>query len=487
MKNILILANGNLAKHFVEWVGKSRIGDNHYYIVCPNNNFNMNLTSKSNFKFINTDPTSYMRLQKIMDKIEFAIAFVVMTDRDESLYAFKNIRMIDKKILVILVSRWDDFALNDEDDDNISIININEIMAGHLYEYLPNVPVIAKNIGLGRGEIMEILVPFGSSFAYRHIGSLSHRKWRIVAVYRKEKQIFPNNAMMLKPNDTLIVIGNPIMLEGVYKTINQRKGLFPEPFGKTLYLILDMNEKREDILLQVNEAIFLSNQLSKTKLSIRLISCKNRKWFTFYQPQNSYSLLKELKKMENEYISINMSENNNDIYKTIDYDMSQLDIGLFLLNRNLFTKTKFKEYLYGITRPIYIFGEKSIYNINEAVILMGDEVQMESLSSSVFDIAETLGLKLSLCDFNPEGDYSDKEKIIEHYESLSTLYNFKINIVKKEANPITELRNHDDILHIAPFTRTIMDKPLFNFFSTRISRYFLSIKKHPQLLIPIEN
>ena len=472
MKNILILANGEMAKHFVQWVGKSRIDDNHYYITCSEHHADALPVSMGNLNFINIDPTSLMRLEKIMDEHDFSTVFVVMNKKDESLYALKNIRMINPKIFVVFVSKWDDLLL---DDENLTLLNVNELLSVNLYEKLPNVPMIAKNIGLGKGEIMEILIPFGSSFAYRHIGSISHRKWRVVAIYRKEKQIFPNSATMLLPNDRLIVIGNPIVLEEVYKRINRRQGVFPEPFGKNLYLIIDMQQSHEEIQIEIDEAIFLKNQLPKTKLYIRFMHIQ------------SIRDLHQYRSLESDSISLLINYKDSEIFTDIDYDVSQLDIGVFLLSNGLFFQRNYKKHLYGLMRPIYVFGDKLLYNIKEAVVLMAEEAEMESLSTSIFDFSESLGLKLNLCDYNPEGDFEESDKIVEHYESLSKIYNFKINIEKKKVNPIRELLKHDEILHIAPFNKSMKNLSFINFFSTQLSHYFISIKKHPQLLIPVDN
>jgi hypothetical protein len=472
MKNVLILASGETAKEFVDRIDKSRINENHYYISFSQE-FMVGQKCMENITCLDIDPTSYMRVKQVMADKEFRVAFIVMDREDESLYTFKNIRKIDSKILIVYVNRWkESFSLEDE---NFSVIDINELVAGSLYEKLPNVPITAKNIGLGHGEIMEVLVPVGSSFAFRHVGAISHRKWRVVAIYRNEKQILPNNGTMILPNDRLIVMGNPIVLEGIYKKINRRQGVFPEPFGRNLYLIIDVGLPKEDILLQINEAVFLSNQLAKTKLYIRLICINNLK------------LIHELRIFENEHVSLLLSYKDEEIINDIDYDMSQYDIGLFLLDNNLFFKKNYKEYLYDLTRPIYIFGDKSLYNIKEAVILMSNEIEMESLSSSVFDFSENLGLSLSLCDYNPEGDFEDNRNIIEHYESLSRLYNFKITIEKKRVNPVRELLKHNEVLHIAPFSQSVRDISFISFLSTEVSHYFLSIRKHPQLLIPVEN
>jgi hypothetical protein len=471
MKNILILANGDMAKHFVQWIGKSRIDDNSYYITCSRQHASQSIHKIDNLNFIDVDPTSYLRLKQIMKKRDFSTIFVVMNEKEEAVATLNNIRMIHATTLVVFVSKWEDIEFN---DNYISVINLNDILASSLYEKLPNVPIIAKNVGLGRGEIMEILVPFGSSFAYRHVGAISHRKWRIVAIYRNEKQIFPNNATMLLPNDRVIVIGNPLVLEEIYKRINKRQGLFPEPFGKNLYLILNMQQSKEAILLQINEAIFLSNQLPKTKLYIRLFNI------------HELDILKELRGFETENIKVIITYIEENIFSDIDYDVSRFDIGLFLLTNEQFFSKNYKKHLYGLMRPVYIFGDEPLYNIDESIILMGDKVEMEALSTSAFDFSENLGLELSLCDYNPEGDFNESKEVVEHYETLSRFYNYNVKIIQKRVNPIRELLKHEDILHVAPFTKNINKNPLMNLFSTEVSHYLLSIKKHPQLLIPAD-
>ena len=104
---------------------------------------------------------------------------------------------------------------------------------------------------------MEVHVPFGSSYAYRHIGSILQNQWKIAALYRDEKQILPTNDTMIRPNDTLLILGKPIVLNGIYKTINKRIGLFPEPFGKNIYLILDLRHDQKDAVLYLKQSIYL--------------------------------------------------------------------------------------------------------------------------------------------------------------------------------------------------------------------------------------
>ncbi len=109
---------------------------------------------------------------------------------------------------------------------------------------------------------------------------------------------------------------------------------------------------------------------------------------------------------------------------------------------------------------------------------------MESISSTAFEISESLNLKLTLGDFNPEGDFESKKMIIEHYETLTQIFNLEINIEQKVANPIREIFKMNDILQIAPFEKKLNTDNFINLISTKIQDFILTTKRHPKLLVP---
>jgi len=470
MKNILILADGSIAKHFIEWVSKKRVAENKYYVAYYRESISVENISK-NISLINADPSSFSKLKNIMSNVKYSNIFVVMENIEDARYSLKNIRLIDDKVRVILVNQWDDDEIG-RDEKNITILHSDELLAAHLYDNLPNVPVVAQNVGLGRGEIMEIHVPFGSAYAYRHVGSILQRKWKIAAVYREEKQILPTNATMIRPNDTLLVLGKPIVLDGVYKTINKRIGLFPEPFGKDLYLILDFRYDQENALLYIKESIYLLEKLEDKSLYIRVLY------------PNNFDLIEEIKALESEHVTLAICYEENDIKTLVEYDIHQYDIGLVLNSIKTFESDDFKETLYELRKLVYLFGDNLLYNIKECVILMSENEKMESISSTAFDISESLSLKLTLGDFDPEGDFESKKMIIEHYETLTNIFNMEINIEQKIANPIRELGNMVDILQIAPFEKQLNTYNFIKLISTRIQDFLLTTKRHPKLLVP---
>ena len=471
MKNVLILADGSIAKHFIEWVGKKRVVDNKYYVVTytpdtlPEN-------MAQNITHIEADPTSFSKLRKIMEDVKYSNIFIVMKNIDDARYSLKNIRIVDDKIRVILADQWDDAEIGRDEEENITILHKNEIMAAHLYDHLPNVPIVAQNVGLGEGEIMEIHVPFGSTYAFRHVGSILQRKWKIAAIYRDSKQIIPNNATMIRPNDTLLVLGKPIVLDGVYKTINKRIGLFPEPFGQDLYLIIDFRHDQENVLLYLKESIYLLDKLEDKSLFVRIIY------------PNNFALIDEIKTYERENITVSVCYDEKDVKSLVEYDIQEHDIGLVISSLKTFEKEDLRKILYSLKKVVYLFGEQLLYNIKKCIILMDEKEKMESISSTAFDVSESLNLELILADFDPEGEFESRKMTIEHYETISHIFNMDIIVKQKVANPIRELSVMEDILQIAPFEKEFSTDNILRFVSTKVQDFMLTTKRHPKLLVP---
>jgi len=470
MKNILILADGSIAKHFVEWVGRKRVAENKYYVTC----FNEGATPENmgkNITLIKADPTSYARIRHIMDDIKFSHVFIVMENKEDAVYTLKNIRLVEDKIRIVLVNQWDDPEVG-RDEKNVTLLNVDELIAAHLYDHLPNVPVVAQNVGLGKGEIMEIHVPFGSTFAFRHVGSILQRKWKIVAIYREEKQILPTSATTILPNDTLLVLGKPMVLDGVYRTINKRIGLFPEPFGKDLYLIIDFRTDKENAILYLKESLYMLEKLEEKSLFIRLLY------------PNDFELIDEIKQYESDRVTISICYDDSNIAQLIEYDIQEYDIGLILNSIDTFSHEEIMETLYSLKKVVYLFGDQLLYNIKESVILMDNDRKMESISSTAFDVSESLGLELTLCDFDPEGDFESKKIVIEHYETLAHIFNMEIKIEQKVSNPIREINSKENVLQIAPFEKDLHSGGIWRLISTRVQDFLLTSKKHPKLLVP---
>ena len=74
--------------------------------------------------------------------------------------------------------------------------------------------------------------------------------------------------------------------------------------------------------------------------------------------------------------------------------------------------------------------------------------------------------------------------IIEHYETLTNIFNMEMEIEQKVANPIRELSNMEDILQVAPFEKDLNTESIRKLISNKIQDFLLTTNKHPKLLVP---
>ncbi|MBI3873611.1 MAG: potassium transporter TrkA, partial [Arcobacter sp.] len=196
MKKVLILLDGIVAKSLLQRLVELDTSHSVYDIVYMNDNI---LTEKKpkNFTFYNFDPTSFSKLKLVMSKVIHNDILVVLGNKNDTISVAQNIRNIDANINFNVFNEWGiDFQ-----DKNIQDYNAVDTLANGLIERLPNVPVVAQNIGLKQGEIMEIKIPFGSSYAYRYISSISQKEWKIFALYRNNVMLNIRPTLIIKPND----------------------------------------------------------------------------------------------------------------------------------------------------------------------------------------------------------------------------------------------------------------------------------------------
>jgi hypothetical protein len=473
IKHILLFAHGTLSKHFIEWVHKNRVAENSYYIVCQDKALLPENMAK-HMHYRHFDPTSYSKILHILQERDYTDIFIVMENEEEAQYTLRNIRMLDEKVRIVLANRWDGSTLG-QGDEYTHVIYTKELLAAHLYDHLPNVPVIAQNVGLAKGEIMEVLVPFGSTYAYRHVGSILQRKWKIAAIYRDNKQIIPTNATMVRPHDTLLIIGKPIVLDGIYKTVNKKVGLFPEPYGKNLYLLLNFEKDIKQLEFYLQQSLYLFKTLENKQLIIRIFNL------------NDFQKLEEMKVLVTSNKSIEVQIHygeQSQIPEIVESDIQAYDIGLILNSVETFRTEQLNERLYTLHKMVYLFGDKLLYNIKEVIVPIEGSETMESISSTAFDVAEALNLQLTLADYNPEGDFEKNKMVVEHYETLTQIFNIEIHVEKKVANPIREMHRKGELLQIVPFEKRYNTYGLLNLVSSTLKDFVLTTKRFPKLLVP---
>ncbi len=467
MKKILIISDGDVGKHFIQRIVETYTSENIYYVVETKQNSYENV-NPARFKFYEFDPTSLYKLSNLL-KMEFVQVFISMDNLIDVENTIKNIRTIKKQLRVIVLNKWE----KENEDPNVVFVNSKEILASRLLDYLPNVPVIAQNVGIGEGEIMEVLVPFGSSFVYRHIGVIEQKNWRIVAIYRNRKLVMTSRRTMIQPNDLLVLIGDPAVLRSVYRVIKRELGQFPEPFGSNLYLYIDMDiVKKESIAGLVQRAIYVREKFNHN-LIIKVLN------------PSDIDTLRDIKDCSSENIKVDIKYDDNDFRTTFLNDIKNYHIGLVIVSKEMFSDYNLRTLFYEADTPILKLSNKDFSTLKDVSLILSDNRDLEKISSTIFDISEQMGFNIELYNYMNEHQ-DEKEQVIEHYYNLSTIFSKSIKVIKNHENPIRTLKKKDNFIQILPFTDKLKNRKVYSLFSTDSEKLYHKLDEYHQIFIPIQ-
>ena len=467
MKKILIIADGDIGEHFIRRVIDTYTSENIYYVVQPKKVEYENINN-ARFKFYEFDPTSFYKLSNLL-KMDFVQVIITMQIPADIENTIKNIRVLKKKLQIVVLNNFD-FV---NEDPNVVLVNANEILSSKLLDHLPNVPVIAQNIGIGEGEIMEVLVPFGSSFVYKHIGVIEQKNWKIVAIYRNKKLILPTRRRMIHPNDLLVLVGEPSVLKSVYRSIKQEVGQFPEPFGSNIYLYIDMKlDKIKNIKRLVKQSVFLHKKF-KHNLVIKVVN------------PSAFEEVHFIKEYRDEGVVIDINYDEVDLKPSFFSDIKTYHIGLMIVSKDIFRNYYVRNSLYESHLPVLKLSNKSFDFVKDVSIILSDNRDLEKVASTIYDISEQLGFNIELYNYLNEHQ-EDKEQVVEHFYNLSTIFSKSIKVIKEKQNPIRVLKQKDDFIHILPFTNKLTSRRIFTLFSNDSEKLYYKLDKYHQIFIPIQ-
>jgi hypothetical protein len=467
MKKILIISDSKIGHNFVQRAIDTFAKDNLYYVI-QTKAVEFENAPASRFKFFEFDPTSLYKLSNVL-KMEFVQVFIAMSNPADIEHTIANIRVSKKQLRIIVIDHW----AMDLEEYNVVQINTTEILASHMFDYLPNVPVVAQNVGLGEGEIMDVLVPFGSAFVYRHIGVIEQKNWRIVGIYRAGKLILPDARKMIHPNDQLLLVGEPSVLNSVYRAIKREIGQFPQPFGTNLYLFIDMiKDDLKEIIYLIEKAVKVHEKFSN-RLIIKICN------------PSDIALLEKIKKRRSENIIVDIDYQQSYIEDVVLNDVKQFDIGLIMVSSFMFEKDKMREILFDTNVPVLSISQRSIEKIKDAVIVLNDNKDLEKISTTIFDFSSQMGYNLELLK-NTDEESSEQDEIIEHYRNLSAIFSKNIHVNFHHDNPIRKLSKRENFLQCIPFTENILQGKNTTIFSTDIEELYHRLNRYHQLFFPIK-
>jgi len=470
MQKIVVIAGGGVAKRFLERL-RTVPGDAIFFDIAVTESMGDGFEYPKNSSVRVFDPTSEHKLKTLSLK-EARLIFIALEDMEDTKIVAKIARSENMSASIVVLDS-DELDAGFIDSLNLKVVSLKDILSNMLMSFMPNIPVIAQNIGKGWGEIMEVMVPYGSKYVYRHISNIEQKNWKIAAVYRNEQLILPKQSTMIRPQDELIIIGQPNILRDVYKAIKSEIGHFPQPFGANLYLFLDLSNMSEARIKRiVSDSLVLHEKLNNKKLFIKAFS-----------PSSPFAL-NYLRQIKDEDVIVEFDYLSTDSIGVVKNDVKKYNIGLVLLDRDVF-RGELKSVLYELKKPVLKFGKSRLFEDSFSAVVATKDLDLEKISYVFFDMSLQLKRELKLFNYDPEE--SDKNDVVEHYVSLSDVYGVKLQVVKEQKNFFREYKSLGNFIQFLPFTEEQLSFGLKDFFTPGNNRLFALLKENHQIFIPISD
>ncbi|GAX87214.1 conserved hypothetical protein [Lebetimonas natsushimae] len=461
MNKIVIFAGCKESKILIEKIASSYIKEAEYYIIYEKEEDIVKI-EKDNFFYYKISFFAFDIYKSIFYKdINKIIIFI--KNKIEAEFVINKIKNFSS---IVFVKFWKN--INIPFQNNIEIIDNIELITNKILDHLPDVPLFARDIGLGIGEILEVEIPPHSIFTYKTPSFIERWKnIKIAVIYRENKFIIPNRHTLILPNDKLLLIGEPERLKSFFIESKKNLGAFPAPYGQNIYLLLDMQLNQKMISNLLKSALFLHRKLKNKKLIIKIIN-----------PTLNFKLYK-LFKFKN--IDIYTDYFSNDYISTLKNDIEKYSIGLIVTNNEYFYK--YKKTFFEIKTPIFKQGSESVKKCIEFVVLLQHKM-LDRIAPALFDLSFQLNLGINFLE--PTNETKDLNELKEYLKKFAKVYNFKnISFTKTQKNPVLKLLKRQNICLIEPFIKPPVPK-ITEIIHPKIENAYIMLDKFNQFLIPIK-
>ena len=467
MNKILIFAGCQEATELIQKISENHLNLGEFHIIYEEDEIKNGFSEKENLFFYKINFYAYELYKNILHK-DLNKIVILVKNKKEAEFILKN--SLNKKVPILFVKFWMDFETPRQ--NNIEIIDIPELITNKVIDFLPGVPLFARDIGLGIGEILEVEVPPHSPFVYSHANKINNEDAKIVAIYRNNELRFINDTTMILPNDKLLLIGKPEALKELFNKIKKNIGAFPQPYGQNIYLLIDMkNMKQAQISKLLKATLFLHRKLNNKKLIIKIIN-----------PTTSMRIYKL-----NKFSSIEVL---SDYYitsytKCLKNDIQNYNIGLIVTNNYFFYE--YSNLFYKIKKPILKIGEVDVsLKTCEGIKVILQKNEIKPIASVIFDLSFQLSKPLIFLKGDPEKNEKEDAELEEYLITFAKLFNFKdVSIEKIKDNPIFELNKSEKYCIISPFTKKPVPK-IWQILNPKLEYSYLFLNKHHQFFIPIK-
>jgi len=462
LNKILIFAGASEANLLIQKLSNDYMNLAEFHIIYEDEKIEK--IKKEDLYFYKMSFFAFSQYKNLILMKDFNKIVVLIKNRVEAEYVLNKIKHY--KIPILFVKFWQDFEVPNQ--NNIEVIDVPVLVVNKIIDFLPGVPLYARDIGLGIGEILEVEIPIHSPFAYKNVSIFNRYNVKAVAIYRNNELKMVDEKTIILPNDKIVLIGDPKALKDLFNQIKSNVGSFPEPYGKNIYLLIDMkNMDKKTISKLLKSALYLHRRLKNKKLIIKIInpSITSRLYKLFKFP--NIEIIRD-------YFTTSFKE-------ALKEDIKSLNIGVIVTNNDTFYK--YDELFIKSKKPVIKIGEVSIKKCVSLNVILNDKY-ITKIAPVIFDLSYQLDKEIKFFNIDPENKYPE---IIEYLQTLAKSFRFaKVKFITKNANPVFLLRQEIN----SCLVEALVTKPVSlirQILFPKIENSYLMLNELNQILIPLKD
>lgn len=388
------------------------------------------------------DGTSLVNLREA--GLEGAEWLAAVTDQDQvNIEACRLARSIEQPPTTIGILRQPEGAEQLKAVDAEALVRPAAI-AGLVANRIERGKQVAVNVGLGKGEIVEIPVLPSSPAVDVRVRDLRAIRWLVAAIYRGDQFLVPHGDAIIREGDRLLLTGYPEVLPHIADFLRAGVARFPLQYGIRMVAVPGTHVPDH----YWSEAEYLCNH-TRTR-ALRVIA-----------PKGTSRPDLKLERAGLEDAELEESEKAEDV---LGRDLPALDCGCLvldkqspnLLNRMGLTRPSFANLLDLMPCPVLLSAGTHPYR---RIWLPVTDSEGSLLAAELaLDLSRQLDLQIAAVVVAPPAFIVGEEAVEEQKEALKTvmhvasLYHVKLEQVYKEGNPgieIARLAGEGDLLVIS--------------------------------------
>jgi len=403
------------------------------------------------------DGTSLINLREA--GIEDAVWLAALTHRDEvNIEACRLALSLERPPRAIGIVRQPD-AVKRMQAAGAEALTRPAAIAGLLANRIQNAQQVAVNVGLGRGEILEIPVLSGSPAANTRIRDLRASRWLVAAIYRSDEFLIPHADAFIREGDRLLLTGDPEILPQIGDYLRAGVARFPLQFGSRVVALAEgrlSDRYRSEIEYLCSNTRAKSVRVLAPKSAPRPVlsiepSAQRVGGAAFVPAWETEGLRRASTEQE---ISVRVEsetfDEDSDRYALLLRNMPDLDCGLLVIEKKpapllqrigLFSPS-YRELLDRISCPLLLARGTHPY---KRVILPVTDVRGSVLAADLaIDVSRELdaplvAVTIAKSYFQGNDGVGEPERTRARISDMMSLYHLRMESIHIEGNPVREL------------------------------------------------